>query len=151
MSILNAIVCTDINGARSYQGNPLFKDDPFVKSCFELFTAEATIITPLINSMQVRSKDHCFLCYTPMDAIKEAKALGAEEIWILGEAVEGELLVPYCQNLVVIEVHETAPKSDEKFTFDYSKWKKVMAKECVSDDHQIGVYIFENLEVQDVT
>lgn len=145
MKVLNAIVCTDINGAIRFQGMPLFHKYPFVKSLLDFFTTGSTKITQLSPGAITVSDDKWQYGFdTAYQALKEALNFANDEIWIMGEGSEIEELIPQCQNLVVIEVHETAVKSDEKFSFDYSKWKRVLKKECVSGGHQIGVYFFKN-------
>lgn len=150
--ILNALVCTDINGATSFQGMPLFKKDPFVSSCTELFTANSIVIEPLMDadhSIMVNEDERRYVTTDPADALNEALKNDNNEIWVIGNAPEMENLLLLCQNLIVVEVHETAPQADSKFVFDYSGWKKTTAKECVSGKRKIGVYFYENPGVKD--
>lgn len=147
MKILNAIVCTDINGATSFHGTPVFRRDPFVDSCFELFTANAVVVEPLMDfdhTIMVKEEDFRYAFESPMAALDHAMQSDNEEIWIMGGAPEVEVLLPYCQNLIVIEVHETAPRSDAKFGFDYSGWTNTTRKECSIGGRKIGVYFYEN-------
>lgn len=147
MKTINAIVCTDINGAVTFQGKPLFEDNSFVKTLLEFFTSETIKINFCPNShflFEVKYENWTHEFQTLSDALRWTKKLSSDEIWIMPENSELENLIPLCDHLVIIEFHETAVKSDRKFSFDYSKWKCTMRKECSHGKQKIGVYFFEN-------